>query len=86
VECVIDVDTGPAPEQAPATALFTAAARYRPAAGERAGVQRLVVVSIIGCDLFTAGYGASKLAHKWAMLAGPIPARVPRGAVPRVRG
>jgi hypothetical protein len=29
-------------------------------------VQRLVVVSIIGTDKFTAGYGVAKLAHERA--------------------
>jgi uncharacterized protein YbjT (DUF2867 family) len=43
-------------------------------------VQRIVVVSIIGTDRFTAGYGAAKLAHERAMLSGPIPARVLRAA------
>src|SRR2546428_3384073 len=40
----------------------------------------MVVVSIIGCDRFTAGYGAAKVAHERAMLSGPIPARVLRAA------
>jgi uncharacterized protein YbjT (DUF2867 family) len=43
-------------------------------------VQRLVVVSIIGIDKFTAGYSAAKLDHERATLAGPIPARVLRAA------
>jgi uncharacterized protein YbjT (DUF2867 family) len=80
VECIIDVATGPSPEREPATAFFTAAARNLHAAGERAGVRRMVVVSIIGADRFTAGYGAAKVAHEQAMLAGPIPARILRAA------
>src|SRR6266568_2973058 len=48
VECVIDVATGPSPDQEAATAFFTAAARNLHDAGQRAGVQRMVVVSIIG--------------------------------------
>jgi hypothetical protein len=39
-------------------------------------VQRIVVVSIIGTDRFTAGYGAAKAAHEKATLAGPIAAQV----------
>jgi hypothetical protein len=35
----------------------------------------MVVVSIIGTDKYAAGYGAAKLAHEQAALAGPIPAR-----------
>lgn len=80
VECIIDVATGPSPDQKVATAFFTTAARNLHAAGERAGVQRMVVVSIIGCDRFTAGYSAAKVAHERAMLAGPIPVRILRAA------
>jgi len=80
VECVIDVATGPSPEQQAATEFFTAAAQNLHQAGERAGVRRMVVVSIIGCDRFTAGYGAAKVAHEQAMLAGPIPVSVLRAA------
>ena len=70
VECVIDAASGPSPEQQAATEFFTAAARNLHEFGERAGVQRIVVVSIIGCDRFTAGYNAAKAAHERAMLAG----------------
>jgi uncharacterized protein YbjT (DUF2867 family) len=80
VECVIDVATGPSQEQQAATAFFTASARNLQEAGERAGVRRIVVVSIIGADRFTAGYGAAKVAHEQAMLAGPIPVRILRAA------
>lgn len=59
---------------------FTAAARNLHEAGEQAGVQRIVVVSIIGCDRFSAGYNAAKFAHEQAMLAGPIPVRILRAA------
>ena len=40
----------------------------------------MVVVSIIGTDRFTAGYGAAKIAHERAALSGPVPARVLRAA------
>ena len=80
VETVIDVTTGPSPEQGPATEFFTTAIRNLQEAGEKAGVRRLVVVSIIGVDRATAGYGAAKLAHERAALAGPIPARILRAA------
>src|SRR3982750_613148 len=75
VECIIDVATGPSPDQEAATEFFTAASRNLQEAGERAGVRRMVVVSIIGCDRFTAGYNAAKVAHERAMPPGPIPAR-----------
>ena len=80
VDVVIDTATGPSPEQQAATEFFTTAARNLREAGERAGVERMVVVSIIGIDKFTGGYNAAKVAHEQAMLAGPIPARVLRAA------
>jgi uncharacterized protein YbjT (DUF2867 family) len=80
VECVVDVATGASPDQRSATDFFTAAARNLHEAGEQAGVQRIVVVSIIGCDRFRAGYNAAKFAHEQAMLAGPIPVRILRAA------
>jgi uncharacterized protein YbjT (DUF2867 family) len=80
VECVIDATSGPSPEQQAATEFFTTAARNLHEFGKRAGVQRIVVVSIIGCDRFTAGYNAAKVAHERAMLAGPIPVQILRAA------
>jgi uncharacterized protein YbjT (DUF2867 family) len=80
VECVVDAATGPSPDEEAATTFFTMAARNLQEAGGRAGVKRMVVVSIIGCDRFTGGYGAAKVAHEQAMLAGPVPAVVLRAA------
>ena len=80
VETIIDVATGPSPDQQAATEFFTTATRNLQAAGERAGVRRLVVVSIIGIDDFAGGYNAAKVAHEQAALAGPIPARIIRAA------
>ena len=80
VETVIDTATGASPEQQPATEFFTASARNLQQLGARAGVERIVVVSIIGVDRFTAGYLAAKRAQEQAMLAGPIPARLLRAA------
>ena len=80
VECIIDVASGPSPDQAAATQFFTAATRNLQEAGLRAGVQRIVVVSIIGADRFTAGYNVAKVAHERAMLAGPLPLRILRAA------
>jgi hypothetical protein len=39
-------------------------------AGERVGLRRIVVASIIGIDRFTAGYNQARIAHEWAMLSG----------------
>jgi nucleoside-diphosphate-sugar epimerase len=57
VDCIIDAATGPSAEQRVATEFFTTAARNLQEASQRAGVRRIVVVSIIGTDHFTAGYG-----------------------------
>jgi uncharacterized protein YbjT (DUF2867 family) len=80
VEAIVDAATGPSPEQEAATEFFTAAARNLQELGERAGVQRIVVVSIIGIDRFAGGYEAAKIAHERAHLSGPIPARILRAA------
>jgi uncharacterized protein YbjT (DUF2867 family) len=79
-EVIIDTATGPSPEKHAATEFFTTAARNLQEAGQKAGVQRIVVVSIIGADRFTAGYGAAKVAHERTYLAGPIPVRILRAA------
>jgi uncharacterized protein YbjT (DUF2867 family) len=80
VECIIDAATGSSPDEETATEFFTTAARNLHVVGREAGVQRIVAVSIIGTDRFTAGYGAAKIAHERALLSGPIPARILRAA------
>jgi uncharacterized protein YbjT (DUF2867 family) len=80
VEVIIDTSTGPSPEQGPATEFFLTATRNLEEEGVKAGVQKLVVVSIIGTDPSAGGYGAAKMAHERAALAGPIPARILRAA------
>jgi uncharacterized protein YbjT (DUF2867 family) len=77
---IIDVTGGQSAEQQPATEFFTTAARNLQEAGERAGVARYVVVSIIGIQKSAGGYGSAKLAHERAVLAGPVPARILRVA------
>jgi uncharacterized protein YbjT (DUF2867 family) len=80
VDCVVDAASWPSSEQEPATEFFLAAARNLQEVGERAGVQRIVVVSIIGADRFSTGYIASKVPHERAMQSGPIPVRILRAA------
>jgi nucleoside-diphosphate-sugar epimerase len=88
VECIINASSGsaassagdPRPSPEAASEFFAASARNMHEIGLKAGVQRMVEVSVIGIDLFTAGYGAAKYAHEVAMLAGPIPVRVLRAA------
>jgi uncharacterized protein YbjT (DUF2867 family) len=80
VDVIIDVATGPSPEEQPATAFFTCSARNLQTHGARAGARRIVGASIIGADLFTGGYGAAKVAHEEQLAAGPVPVRILRAA------
>jgi uncharacterized protein YbjT (DUF2867 family) len=80
VEVIVDAATGPSPEQQPATEFFVTAANNLQQAGQRAGVQRIIVVSIINTDRLKGGYSIAKVAHERATLSGPIPARVLRAA------
>ena len=77
VECVIDAATS---GQEGAEEFFAASARNLQEVGERAGVQRMVVVSIIGIDRATTGYLAAKVVHERAIQSGPIPVRILRAA------
>jgi uncharacterized protein YbjT (DUF2867 family) len=79
-DCIIDTATGASADQDAATEFFTAAARNLQAFGERAGVKRIVVVSIIGADRFSGGYMVAKVAHERALLEGPIPMQILRAA------
>jgi uncharacterized protein YbjT (DUF2867 family) len=80
VKTVIDCATGPSPDEGAATEFFTTATRNLQEVGAAAGVERLIVVSIIGCDRFTAGYNVAKVAHERSALAGRVPARILRAA------
>jgi uncharacterized protein YbjT (DUF2867 family) len=80
VDTLVDAATGPSPDEQAATEFFTTSARNLQEAGERAGVRRLVAVSIIGIDKFSGGYNAAKVAQEQALKAGPIPVRIVRAA------
>ncbi len=80
VEVIVDAATSPSPDQEEATAFFTAAARNLQEAGAKAGVRRIVVVSIIGIDRHTAGYNLAKVVQEDLLRAGPVPVRVVRAA------
>jgi uncharacterized protein YbjT (DUF2867 family) len=84
VDTVVDTATGPSPDRETATQFFVTAARNLEEAGERAGVRRIVGVSIIGCDRFTGGsyggYHAAKVTQERALLDGPIRAQILRAA------
>jgi uncharacterized protein YbjT (DUF2867 family) len=80
VDCIVDAATGPSPDEKAATEFFLASARNLQTEGERAGVKRIVVVSIIGIDRFSGGYNAAKRAQEQTLRAGPIPVRILRAA------
>ena len=85
VNTVVDATTPGSPEQEAATKFFTTAPRNLQDAGERAGVRRIVLVSIIGCDRFSGGgsrggFYVAKVAQERAYRGGPIPAQILRAA------
>src|SRR3954454_20640413 len=80
VDTIVDTATGPSPDQAEATAFFTASARNLQRAGAAAGAKRIVVASIIGIDKFQGGYNAAKVAQEQTLLEGPLPVRIVRAA------
>jgi len=79
VDVVVDVLNGPTMSRAKATSFFVAAAGNLQAAGQRTGVTRVVVLSIVGIDRVPGyPYYAAKLAHEEAACAGPLPVAVVR--------
>jgi uncharacterized protein YbjT (DUF2867 family) len=80
VDVIIDAATGPSPDEAEATAFFATAARNIQSEAARAGVERIVLVSIIGIDKFSAGYNVAKLAQERAHVDGPVPVTILRAA------
>jgi uncharacterized protein YbjT (DUF2867 family) len=80
VDVVIDAATQATPDEQTATDFFTASTANLQAASRRAGVRRIVVVSIIGIERAGGGFLAAKLAHERAMLAGPVPVAILRAA------
>lgn len=77
-DAVIDAATGPSPDEAEATAFFTAATRNLQEAAHANGIARMLIVSIVGIDRWTDGYGAAKLKQEQLALAGPVPTRILR--------
>ncbi|MDT0615256.1 SDR family oxidoreductase [Streptomyces lancefieldiae] len=80
VDVIIDVASWHASEQEAATEFFRTATGNLHEAGRRAGVDRIVAVSIIGADKATAGFVAAQQVHEEANLSGPLPARILRAA------
>jgi uncharacterized protein YbjT (DUF2867 family) len=80
VDVIVDAATGPSPDREEATAFFTAAAHHIQEVGAKAGVRRIVVVSIIGIDRHSAGYNLAKIVQEDLLREGPVPVRVVRAA------
>ncbi|GAA2787391.1 SDR family oxidoreductase [Kitasatospora aburaviensis] len=80
VDIVIDTAGTPSPDEKEVTEFFTAVAARLHEAGSRAGVERIVSVSIIGIDESTGGYYRAKIAHEKALAAGPLPVQILRAA------
>jgi uncharacterized protein YbjT (DUF2867 family) len=78
VDVIVDASTGATPDEREATEFFVTATRNLLEQGARAGVQRIVVVSIVGIDRFNHGYYAAKQAQELAVLSGPISVRILR--------
>lgn len=78
VQRVVDVTNAGTMDEAAATKFFVSAAGQLQRVGQRAGADRLVVLSIAGVDRFAGGYYAAKLRHELAAQGGPIPTMVLR--------
>jgi uncharacterized protein YbjT (DUF2867 family) len=80
VDTIVDATSNDSPDREAATAFFTASTRNFNEAGARAGVRRLIVVSIIGIDGFKGGYNAAKLVQERAARAAALPVSILRAA------
>jgi uncharacterized protein YbjT (DUF2867 family) len=76
VDAIVDLATPPTPDEQAANEFFTTAARHLQAAG----APLIVAASILGVQHSRVGYGAAKLEHERALLAGPSPVRILRAA------
>jgi uncharacterized protein YbjT (DUF2867 family) len=77
-DVIIDTATGPSPDEQAASEFFLASTKNLQEQGERAGVKRIVVVSIVNTDRLPGGYSVAKVKHEQAMLAGPVPVKILR--------
>ncbi|BDT91120.1 nucleoside-diphosphate sugar epimerase [Nocardia sputorum] len=80
VDVVVDAINAATTETEAVTEFFRTVARNIQRAAAAAGVRRIVLVSIIGIDRFTAGHYAGKLAQENAYREGPVPVRILRAA------
>lgn len=78
VQTIIDATNAGTIEQDPATDFFRASTTNLEQVGRQAGVQHLVVLSIVGIDSVPMGYYAAKLAHEQAAIDGRLPVTILR--------
>src|SRR5262245_50342510 len=78
VETIVDAATQPVNDLDAATAFFATSTRNLQEVGQEAGVQCIVMISIVGADRFTGSFLAASAEHERAMAAGPIPVQILR--------
>ncbi|HEY3529411.1 MAG TPA: NAD(P)H-binding protein [Nocardioides sp.] len=81
VDAVVDCTSTRARDAEVARRFFGTVASNLQTAAARAGVRRVVTLSIVGLESMAArGHYAGKLAQEWASRAGPVPATILRAA------
>ncbi|MFQ6327752.1 SDR family oxidoreductase [Nocardia sp. CWNU-33] len=80
VQVIVDAVNAPTAETDAVTDFFGTTARNLQQAAAEAGVTRIVLVSIIGIDPFTAGHYAGKLVQERTLNEGPVPVQILRAA------
>ncbi|MFR9750572.1 SDR family oxidoreductase [Nocardia sp. 004] len=80
VRVVVDASNNPSQDTETITDFFAVAARNLQQAAHTAGTRRIVPISIIGIDNFTAGHYAGKLVQEKTLAEGPVPIRIVRAA------
>lgn len=78
VQRIVDVSNAGTTDEAAATKFFVSAAGALQLAGARGGVERILVLSIVGVERFAGGYYAAKLRQELAVQDGPVPVTVVR--------
>jgi uncharacterized protein YbjT (DUF2867 family) len=80
VEVIIDAATQATPDEGAAAEFFRTSTPNLHEVGHRAGVQRMLTLSIIGTDKFDSGFIGACNAHEAAAKAGPIPTDIVRAS------
>jgi uncharacterized protein YbjT (DUF2867 family) len=78
VQVIIDTTNPGTVEEGPATEFFVESSAALQRLGEEAGVEHLLVLSIVGIDRIQGGYYAAKLAQERAARSGAVAATIAR--------